>query len=689
MGNKIKDKMPHFDKGDDENLLAKPVKTIEKKLFSFPSRAQSKQIFKVLNKKEKRAFIIFLILAVSSSAFLIYNYYIENTEIIPNFGGTYTEAMIGQPEFINPAYLTSNDVDRDLIEILFSGLMKYNAQGEIVPDLADNPQIKDEGRVYEFILKDDVFWSDGEEVTADDIVFTIETIQNPNYKSNERVNWLGVEIEKISNKAVRFRLQKPYAGFLERLTFKVMPAHIWQDISSKNFARSSYNLNPVTCGPYKFKNLSEKRDETIDYIVLEADPKYFGKKPYISEIIFYFTKTQEEQIKMAKDKNILGLNLSSLQNYEQINKYYYDHKFLLPRYFAIFFNSEKAEILKEKNVRIALNYGTDKNEIIEKVFAGKAAIVDSPILPETYGEIYGYNPPANIYEYDSEKAKQFLGEAGFEENENGLREKNIKKQASFQFKSRLDVGSQNKEVTELQKCLAKDSEIYADGTISGYFGNKTKEAVIKFQEKYRTDILDPNNIEKGTGVVGKSTREKLQEICFDAPAEVLELKFTLVTKEDSTFKKIAEILKEQWKKIGVELEIQTYSISDLESDFIKTRDYEMILIGEMLGAIPDPYPFWHSLQKRDPGLNLSLYQNTKVDKLLEEARETLDEDIRKEKYEEFQEILIADAPVIFLYIPDYTYLVSLKVKGIEPGFIASPSNRFAEIENWYIKTKRK
>ena len=153
-------------------------------------------------------------------------------------------------------------------------------------------------------------------------------------------------------------------------------------------------------------------------------------------------------------------------------------------------------------------------------------------------------------------------------------------------------------------------------------------------------------------------------------------------------RKIAEILKEQWKQIGATVEIQTYAPFQLEQDFIKSREYEALLFGEVLGAVPDPFPFWHSTQVKDPGLNLALYNNEKADKLLEENRKSSDPAVRAEKLEAFQEILIEDAPGIFLYSPNYIYSVSKEIKGINAQKITNPSKRFAGIENWYIKIKR-
>ena len=333
---------------------------------------------------------------------------------------------------------------------------------------------------------------------------------------------------------------------------------------------------------------------------------------------------------------------------------------------------------------MALNYGTNKEEILEKVLAGQGYLVDSPILPK----IYDFNLPSKIYQFDLEMAKEILKKAKFVETEEGLRRKIIKKEPAFQFKSDLREGSKGKEVEELQKCLAKDPEVYPEGEVTGYFGKKTKMAVIKFQEKYKKEILEPWGFKEGTGLVAKTTREKLNEICAPPPEEILPLSFSLATVDQPILIEVANLLKNQWRALGAEVEIKTFDISQLEKEIIKPRNYQSLLFGKVLGAIPDPFPFWHSVQKKDPGLNLAIYQNKKADQLLEEARQSLNEKERKEKLEKFQDILIEDAPAVFLYNPDYLYLVSKEIKGINVKIIVDPSKRFSNINEWHIKTKR-
>ncbi len=652
------------------------------KLFSLE---RGKQFFKILSKKERVIFLALVVLFFGSSIFLCFNFYFKHSEFRPTFGGTYTEGVIGQPRWINPIYSPTNDVDRDLVELIFSGLVKYNGQGEIIPDLAREYKIKEEGRVFEFYLKENLVWQDGQPLTTDDIIFTVKTVQNSDYKSPLRASWLGVQTEKISDLEIRFTLKDPYPPFLETLSLKILPQHIWEDVPPQRFPLALYNLQPVGSGSYKLTEIKQDKLGYIKSLALQTNQKYFGQKPFIPKINFLFFDNEENLIKAANQEEINGFSVFLKDPFLFENRFV-PHNIVLPRYFAIFFNSKQSKILADEKIRQALNYGTDKKAILDNVFSSLGKIVHSPILPD----VYGYSKPEKIYVFDSRKAKELLEKAGFRDQDgDGKREKILTKQKASAFKNQLKSGSQSAEVTELQRCLAQDPQVYPEGEVIGYFGPATKRAVIRFQEKYAQEILEPSGLKKGTGIVGPSTRSKLNEICGKTSEEILPLKFSLVTVDQPPLVQTAQLLKEQWGALGVEIEIRTVGLSQLEKDFIKKRNYESLLFGEVLGSMPDPFPFWHSSQKNDPGLNLALYENKKVDKLLEEARQSLNPEVRAQKYEQFQEILIEDAPCVFLYSPDYLYLVSKTIKGIDMEMIVDPSKRFSTIENWYIKTKRK
>jgi len=644
----------------------------------FPSKNQLIQFFSVLNQKEKIAFLVFFGLFIGSGLFSMIHYYLAHTDITPAAGGKYIEGLVGSPRFINPIYAQSSDVDRDLVEIIFSSL---------VPDLAKEVKVLEDGRVYEITLKDNVRWHDGEKLTSDDVIFTLKTIQNPDYKSPLRANYLGIEMQKINDDTIDLKIKDPYGAFLERLEdLKIMPAHIWQDISPQNFLLTNYNLKPVGSGPYQFKSLTQNGSNVITSLKLTKFKNYFAddpQKPYLSEISFRFFAQESDLVNAAKRKEINGFSVTSPDYFSLFdNGSFNEAELSLPRYFAVFFNPDKSKSLADAKIRQALNYAVNKTEIIQSVLLGRGQVVDSPVLPD----VYGYEPPTATYEFNPEKAQTLLQEAGWQKKDD--RWIQTTQTVSTVFKSELKLGSQNSEVTALQTCLARFPDVYPEGQISGYFGAQTKAAVIRFQEKYKETVLAPGGLTQGTGTVSANTRAKLNEICSQPPEETA-LTFSLITVEDPVLKEVASLIQQQWGAIGIKVTITTYPVSQLTQDFIKPRNYEMLLFGEVLGRIPDPFPFWHSSQVKDPGLNLAKYQNKKADTLLETARVSLDEAIRAQKYQDFQNILIAEAPCVFLYRPDYVYFIDKKIKGgLEEKLIVDPSERFADIENWYTNQKR-
>ncbi|KKT19382.1 MAG: Extracellular solute-binding protein, family 5 [Parcubacteria group bacterium GW2011_GWB1_43_8] len=181
-----------------------------RKRFRLPSLEEF--IYAIRNMKlwEK---LVFLALVVSFLvSFLAIIWKISDIYMVetPAYGGTLTEGIIGTPRFINPV-LASSDADRDLVALTYSGLLRPDNRGRLINDMAEKYDISEDGLVYTFTLKQNIFWQDGTSVTADDIIFTIEKIKDPAMKSPKRAGWEGVSMEKIGDKTVKFALKKPYA----------------------------------------------------------------------------------------------------------------------------------------------------------------------------------------------------------------------------------------------------------------------------------------------------------------------------------------------------------------------------------------------------------------------------------------------------------------------------------------------
>jgi peptide/nickel transport system substrate-binding protein len=151
--------------------------------------------------------------------------------------------------------------------------------------------------------------------------------------------------------------------------------------------------------------------------------------------------------------------------------------------------------------------------------------------------------------------------------------------------------------------------------------------------------------------------------------------------------RVAGIIKENWVELGARVEVRVFEIADLSQNVIRPRKYDTLLFGEVVGRDPDPFAFWHSSQRNDPGLNIALYTSRKVDKILEEARSSISPAIRKEKYEEFQGEIAQDVPAIFLYSPYYIYFIPKALEGFDTRHIVIPAERFTNISKWHFETK--
>lgn len=571
---------------------------------AWPNKYQWSQFSNILSCVEKRIFWASAILIIIGIIFPARAWYTKNTEIVPDFGGIYIEAVIGAPRYINPVLSAANDADRDLVAIIFSSLVKQGGDNGIILDLAESYNISDDGKIYEFKIRNNVKWHDGKQLSADDVVFTAQLIQNQDYKSPLRANLQGAEIEKSGDLSVRFILKSPYAPFLGNLTFGILPKHVWENITPANFPLTENNLKPIGSGPYKFNNVEQDSEGAVKRIELSAFSKYYTKKPYINQIIFQFYKTENAAVNAFTSGQAQGISFTSANELERIKDADF-HKIVLPRYFAVFFNQTENKAIADINVRKALNLAIDKNEIIDKMLGGQAVAVGSPVPEFIYDENFDLSKLNNAASsFNADQAKNFLDSNGW---------------------------------------VATTTPENATSTIS------SRSKIIK--------------------------------------KERIPLEITLATVNWPELEQVGNYIKSSWEKIGVKVNFEISNVSEIQ-DKIKSREYQGLLFGQILGGNPDPFAFWHSSQKKDPGLNLSLYENKEADKILEEIRKETNPEMKIQKYKQLEQIVSQDIPAIFLYSPIYIFPTSKEIKGVSLNNIYLPSARFSQIENWYIETQR-
>lgn len=554
-------------------------------------------IYRSFSTSGRALFIFFAGLLVVSSVGLVLTVNQALLVAVPAYGGSLSEGIIGAPRFINPV-LAISDADRDLVALVYSGLLRATPNGDYIPDLAERYEISDDGRVYTFYLRGNATFHNGTPVTAEDVVFTIQKTQDAALKSPERANWDGVEVAEVDPHTVTFTLKSPYAPFIANLTLGIIPKSLWQNISDDEFPFSDLNASPVGSGPFRVKSVTRTSSGIPSSYELVAFSDYTLGSPYMESVTLRFYQNENDLVSALKNGTIESASSISPAALPELQDFPIDQS-SLNRVFGVFFNQNQSAILRETAVRQALNIAIDRTALVHDVLNGYGTPLSGPVPPSLLSGAGAYegsstDPVARIQE-----AQNVLTKAGWALGEDGIMEK-----------------------------------------------------------------------KSGTGASAKTTK----------------LEFSLATGNVPELRAAAEYLKTAWGEVGVRVSIQIYDQGDLSQNVIRPRKYDALLFGEVVGRELDLFAFWHSSQRNDPGLNIAGYANVTADRLLEQLRQTSDESKRISLYEQFDTELKKDIPALFLYAPDFVYIVPNGLHGVELGFIETPSDRFLSAGKWHRET---
>lgn len=389
--------------------------------WRIPSWEQFVFLLKSLSEKEKKIVLGAILFACIALAGWGATMYIIDTDRRPALGGSYTEGVQGQPLYLNPVVAHSNPVDSDLSRLIFSSLFRYNSEGKLEQDLVSSWERSDNGMTYTVKIREDVKWHDGKPLTAEDVLFTLNLIRNPNFGSTLRGNWEGIEVEKLDDYSLQFTLKKAYTPFLHSLTFGILPKHLWENVTSDKFTLTELNRKPVGSGMYSFVKLDKDKDGKIIDITLRANRDYYGSKTHINELVFDFYDTSDKILEAYRNGEIQGISHIETNKVKDIENESGLKIYDIPttRVYGIFFNQKKSLILSDKKNREALSYAIDKEELLKAALENKGVVVNTPIVPN----MLGYDANLNRYDYNQEKAKSLFKEAGWE----NLNDKELKK----------------------------------------------------------------------------------------------------------------------------------------------------------------------------------------------------------------------------------------------------------------------
>ncbi|MGH2633997.1 MAG: peptide ABC transporter substrate-binding protein [Tepidiformaceae bacterium] len=534
------------------------------------------------------AVLVVLLVVAIVAAFVAFALRISGKSTTIGASGTvYTEAVAGQYQRINPLYATLNDVDADLSQLIFSGLVKLGPDGTVQPDLAALPQISADGTVYTFKLQPHVQWQDGKPVTSADVAFTIKSLTDPDYKGDSAVaeGWLDVTVATPDEQTIVVTLKQASAPFLARsATVGILPQHLLAGLTAQQLFEAPFNSAPIGSGPYKLQSI----DSHVATLVANND--YQPSPPHISTLKLRFYADYPSALRALQSGEANGLIVRDTLTEQQLTdlQKLNGMKVEQPQegtYVVLYLNNDQAAFFADPNVRQAISLALDRQTLVQRVYFGLATPSSSPVAPGSW---------AYAKQYDRTTA----------------------------------------DIAQAKKLL----------TAAGWVAQPTTGILVKAGQEFR---------------------------------------FTIRTDDDPTRVAIANEIARQLDPLGIKATVASTTFSVLRRDFLQDRKYDAAVAGWDQGPDPDPYFGWHSSQTGQAGLNLANYANAISDDLIAKGRTVNDDVVRKDVYTQFQQVWSQTSPSVIVAYPQYVYVHTSNLQGMDVGVLFDGSQRFSNVADWH------
>lgn len=510
--------------------------------------------------------------------------YLSNTA---SNDGTYAEAVLGSIDTLNPLYANTS-AEQSASSLLFSRLLNYDKTGHINFDLVKNISVDDAKKVYTVSIRDDAFWSDGENITSNDIMFTVDLMKNESARTTVS-GWSNISIDKINEYTVKFTIQNTYAAFIYALNFPIIPEHVLGKVSVAALRENSFSQTPVSSGPFRLnfiQNIENSNGHKVIHLV--RNENYYGGTAKLARFQLSTYGTSEEILKALANNEVNAAADLTPSDTKHVNKSHYSvvsNSIQSGMYTLL---NTRSAMLSDINLRKALRLATDTSAIRNELGSNSKAL-DLPFTESQIGVALPIVPAFNKSE-----AEQILTANGWIVAEDGKRFKNNQ-----------------------------------------------------------------------------------------------PLKLSVITVKGSEFESVLEILANQWRSVGFDIETKVVDPNDATQNatqnILQPRSFDVFVYQLDLGADPDVYAYWHSTQASAGGLNFSNYSNVISDSALASARNRTETDIRNSKYLTFAKQWIADIPAIGLYQSTAQYVFGNNVNSYnKTNTFVSPIDRYGDVLNWSV-----
>jgi len=694
----------------------------------------------------------FVVAFAFALAVLLRSFIRENTVWAPVRGGTYIEGSVGGLQPLNPWFTVTNDVNRDIGSLVFSGLLKYNPETKKIEDDLAEMTVSGDGGIYTLKLKENLFWHDTTDadphpVTAQDALFTFETIQHPDFPNTLlRQNFLGIKIDALDGRTVRFKLDEPYHFFASNLTIGLLPERSFESIPvSKIDQALDFGFAPVGAGPYAFKSLVQT--ELSTEVTLERFERSLPPDYKLDRIVFRIFP--DFTTLLSDIRNMDGVRLVPRNESGEpiIPRRFRAAYYSLPQYVALFFNLE-SDFLKDQKLRLGLQLGTDKQAIADALH--EKLIVDTPLLEiDTSDWRYQFAPAAAqgaFYESNwhlPEKIRLqrllemreandvgplhidpivlldtgavlavtgLLRDAGSGALLNGTRVERhptetgawIAALSTYGGTGSLRIGDNIVRLTRRDGSIVDSFYVWRTADARSYKRAAEEQRLLELFIHTRDGAQGEERVTVrelflDKGMLRRRLSTDPTDIRMNDGGERLSLRL-LTSPTPPAYADIARMIQTQWADLGVHVGVDIAENREVFEEKLINRDYDVLLFGQSLLDNLDSYPYWHSsgMQKspsekshlRIDAYNLSQYSSLRADALLETIRTTHDDAERMSSLNELRAVLRDDVPAVFLYSPLYAFAYHQDLKGIEPGAFSLHSDRFLTLQNWYMKEER-
>ncbi len=515
----------------------------------------------------------------------------SQTEDVINFdeeasqdsGGTLTNAMIGEPNNLI-AMIAGDGASSAIAGQIFNSLLKYDENLEFEGDLAESWEVSKDYKTIRFNLKPQKKWSDDHPITCKDVLFTWKAVTHPDTRTPYGSDYQLVSSAECTNDYQFIaKYNEPYAPALETwASLHILPEHL---LKNEDINNTYFSLNPVGSNYYTLDSWV-----TGQQLKLKANPNAIHGKPLIDNKVSRIIPDLSSQFMELIAGNIDLMSINPIQysrvfpNRSELNNKINLYKEMGNGYTYFGFNLNKKPF-DDINIRKAISYAIDRQEIIDGVLLGLGEEITSPYKPGTYWE----NKNIKKLSFNPQKAKELLEKSGYRLN---------------------------------------------------------------------------NNIYEKDGI---------------------PLSFEILTNQNKQREMTAVLIQRRLQDIGIDVSIRVIEWASFVNRFIKTGEFQAVVLGWSLSLDPDQYSIWHSSQQGPGQFNFIGYSNKTVDDLLEKGRRELNKEKRKAIYDEFSSILYEDQPIVYLYAGYGLSAIHKKIKGVKK--LSPPAGIYHNDYEWFVPTK--